>query len=54
LDGVPIFPADPKSTSTFAAAVSSKSTQPDAARAFIRLIVSPEGLAIRKSLGLGG
>jgi molybdate transport system substrate-binding protein len=54
LDGVPIFPSDPKSTSNFAAAVSMKSAQPDGARAFVRFMVSPEGTAIRKAMGLGG
>lgn len=54
LDGVPIFPADPKSKSNFAVAVSSKSTQPDVARAFIRFLLSPAGTAVRNAKGLGG
>jgi molybdate transport system substrate-binding protein len=53
LDGVPIFPADPKSKSVFAAAVSSKSAQPDVARAFIRFVLSPDGTTVRKAKGLG-
>jgi molybdate transport system substrate-binding protein len=53
VDGVPIFPSDPKSKSIYAAGVSSKSTQPDAARAFLRFLLSPEGAAIRKAKGLG-
>jgi len=54
LDGVPIFPADPKSTSKFAAAVSTKSAQPDAARAFVIFMRSPDGTAVRNAMGLGG
>jgi molybdate transport system substrate-binding protein len=54
LDGVPIFPSDPKSTSNFAAAVSAKSAQPDGARAFVRFLVSPDGTAVRKAMGLAG
>jgi molybdate transport system substrate-binding protein len=54
LDGVPIFPSDPKSTSKLAAAVSAKSAQPDAARAFVRFMLSPDGTAVRTAMGLGG
>jgi molybdate transport system substrate-binding protein len=53
LDGVPIFPEDPKSKSAFAAAVSTNSTQPDVARAFIRFLLSPDGTNVRKAKGLG-
>jgi molybdate transport system substrate-binding protein len=52
LDAVPIFPADPKSKSSFAAAVSSTSTQPDLARAFLRFLISRDGAAIRAAKGL--
>jgi molybdate transport system substrate-binding protein len=52
LDGVPILPADPKSKSTFDAAVPAKSAQPDVARAFIRFMLSPAGTAVRKAKGL--
>jgi molybdate transport system substrate-binding protein len=53
LDGVPIFPADPKSKSSFAAAVSTTSAQPEVARAFIRFLLSPDGTAVRMAKGLG-
>jgi molybdate transport system substrate-binding protein len=52
VDGVPIFPSDPKSKSSYAAGISSKSTQADAARAFVRFLLSPEATAIRKAKGL--
>ena len=52
LDGVPILPADPKSKSSFAAAVASKSTQPDLGRAFLRFLLSPDGTAVRIAKGL--
>lgn len=52
VDGVPLFPADPRSTLIEVAAVSTKSTQPDGARAFIQFLLSPDGTAIRKAKGL--
>jgi molybdate transport system substrate-binding protein len=53
LDGVPIFPADPKSKLSFAAAVATSSAQPEVARAFIRFLLSPDGTALRMAKGLG-
>ncbi len=52
LDGVPIAPGDPKSKGSFAAGVSAKSVQPDTARAFVRFLLSPESIAVRKAAGL--
>jgi molybdate transport system substrate-binding protein len=52
LESVALNPADPKSNSSYAAGISSRSQQGDAARAFIAFIVSPEGLAIRRATGL--
>lgn len=52
ISGVPIFPADPASTTTLAASVSSTSLQLEAARAFIAFLVSPKAIAIRRAKGL--
>jgi molybdate transport system substrate-binding protein len=52
VDGVPIFPSDPKSKSNYVAGVSSQSKEADAARAFIKFMLSPDAVAIRKSRGL--
>lgn len=52
VEGVPIFPSDPKSKSRYAAGVSSKSMEAEAARAFIRFMLSPEASAIRRAKGL--
>ena len=52
ISGVPIFPSDPASTTTLAASISSVSIQPEAARAFIAFLVSPEAIAVRRAKGL--
>jgi molybdate transport system substrate-binding protein len=52
VEGVPIFPSDPKSKSSYVAGVSSRSKEADAARAFIKFMLSPDAVAIRKSKGL--
>lgn len=54
VEGIPIFPSDPKSKSSYSAGVSSKSMGSDAARAFIKFILSPDASAIRRAKGLGG
>ncbi len=52
VDGVPIFPSDPKSKSVFSGAVLSKSAQPAAGRAFLRFLLAPDATAVRKAKGL--
>jgi molybdate transport system substrate-binding protein len=52
VEGVPIFPSDPKSKSSYVAGVSSKSKEIDASRAFIKFMLSPAAVEIRKSKGL--
>lgn len=52
VEGVPIFPSNPKSKSNYAAGVSSHSTEKDAAHAFIKFMLSPQAVAVRKSKGL--
>jgi molybdate transport system substrate-binding protein len=51
VEGVPLAPSDPKAKSRMAAGISSKSTETDAARAFIRFMLAPDATAIRKSKG---
>lgn len=50
--GVPIFPQEQGAAVTLAAAVSSKAAQPDAARALIAFLLTPEAMAVRKAGGL--
>ena len=52
VEAVPLNPTDPKSSSSYAAGISSKSREVDASRAFIDFILSPEGLTIRHAKGL--
>jgi molybdate transport system substrate-binding protein len=52
VQGVPIFPSDPKSQSTYAAGVSAKCGAPEAARALVQFLQSTEALVIRKAKGL--
>jgi molybdate transport system substrate-binding protein len=47
-----LFPAELQTYTTFSAAVSTKSKEPDAARAVIKLLTSPAAGAIYKSQGL--
>ncbi len=54
VEGVAIFPADPNSKSTYAAGVSAKSSETAAARDFVKFMLSPDAMAIRKSKGLAG
>ena len=49
---VPIFPTDPASTITLAAAVSAKAAQPEVARSFIDFLLSPDAVSVRKAKGL--
>ena len=48
----PLNPSDPKSSSVYSAAISSKSQQLDASRTFVGFMSSPTGLAIRRAKGL--
>jgi len=52
LDGVPLFPADPKSKSTLAMAVSSKAGNAAGAAAFEKYLVSPEATAVLRAKGV--
>ncbi len=52
VDSVRLFPSDPKSQSSFSMAVSSKTSQPEAARAFQKFLTSPEAVAVLKSKGI--
>lgn len=52
VEGVAVFPSDPKSKSTYAAGISAASKETDAARALVKFMLSPEALAIRKAKGL--
>jgi molybdate transport system substrate-binding protein len=52
VEAVPLNPSDPKSSSSYAAGISSKSKEGEASRALIAFMLSPNSLAIRKAKGL--
>ena len=52
VEGVAVFPDDPKSKSIYSAGVSAASKETEAARALLKFMQSPEALAIRKAKGL--
>ena len=52
VSGVPIFPADPRSTTTLVATICAKSVHKDAARDFIDFLLTPDSVAVRKANGL--
>jgi molybdate transport system substrate-binding protein len=52
VDGVAIFPSDPKSNSTYAAGVSRTSQNAAASSAFVSFMLSPDAVAIQRSKGL--
>ncbi len=52
VEGVAVFPDDPKSKSIYSAGVSAASKETEAARTLLKFMQSPEALAIRKAKGL--
>jgi len=52
LEGVRIFPADPKSKSTLAMAVSAKAANADAAKAFETYLATPAATAVLRAKGV--
>ena len=49
--GVPLNPSDPRTKTTFSAGVAAKSANADAARAFVRFLLTPDALAVAKASG---
>ena len=52
VSGVPLLPGDPTGTTQWLATLSGRAEAPEAARAFIASLLSPDAMATRRATGL--